>query len=204
MEDPSLPISVDAPISEVIKCTAKILGKNVRDVTVMVLDRPRNQAIVDEIRSVGSKLRMIADGDITAAMAPSLPDSEVDLYAGIGGAPEGVLSAAGLRCLGGGQQAKIWPQDEEERQSLIDAGWGDKFDTIFRSKDLAKGNNIIFCATGISDSPVLKGVNISGTKAVTHSVLMRIKSKTVRFVEAHHDLETKTIRLRSANGEMKV
>lgn len=202
--DPSLPIDINAPISEVIKATAKILKKNVRDITVMVLDRPRNQYIIDEVRATGSKLRMVADGDITAAMAPSLPNSNVDLYAGIGGSPEGVLSAAGLRCLGGGQQAKIWPQDEEEKQSLIDAGWGDRLDKVFSSRDLAKGDNILFSATGISDSPLLNGVTISGNKAVTHSVLMRIKSKTVRFVEAHHDLSKKTIRLRSSNEETKV
>jgi len=201
IEDPSLPISVEAPISEVIKVTAKLLGKNIRDVTVMVLDRPRNEYIIEQVRSLGSKLRMIADGDITAAMAPAMASTNVDLYAGIGGAPEGVLSAAGLRCLGGGQQAKIWPADEEERQQLIADGWGDKLDKVFRSRDMAKGNNILFCATGISASPLLKGVYVDGMTAVTHSVLMRIKSKTVRFVEAHHNLSTKTIHLRSTKGE---
>ncbi|MCP5535096.1 MAG: class II fructose-bisphosphatase [Akkermansiaceae bacterium] len=204
IKDPSLPISVDAPISEVIKISAKILGKNIRDITVMVLDRPRNEHIVEEIRSIGSKLRMIADGDITAAMAPSLPSTDVDLYAGIGGSPEGVLSAAGLRCLGGGQQAKIWPADEAEKQQLIASGWGDKLDTIFRSRDLAKGNNIIFSATGISPSPLLKGVHVDGHTAITHSVLMRIRSKTVRFIEAHHDLRTKTIHLRSTHQETRM
>lgn len=201
IKDPSLPISVDAPISEVIKVTAKLLGKNVRDVTVMVLDRPRNEHIVEEVRKVGSKLRMIADGDITAAMAPAMPSTDVDLYAGIGGSPEGVLSAAGLRCLGGGQQAKIWPADEAEKQSLIAEGWGDRLDKVFRSRDLARGNSILFCATGISASPLLKGVHVDGQTAVTHSVLMRIKSRTVRFIEAHHDLCTKTIRLRSTSEE---
>ena len=204
IKDPSLPISVDAPISEVIKVSAKLLGKNVRDITVMVLDRPRNEYIIEQVRSLGSKLRMIADGDITAAMAPSLPSTDVDLYAGIGGAPEAVLSAAGLRCLGGGQQAKIWPADEAEKQQLIKDGWGDQLDRIYRSKDLAAGNNILFCATGISASPLLQGVHIEGKTAVTHSVLMRIKSKTVRFVEAHHDLRTKTIRLRSTKEETRM
>ena len=202
MDDPSLPISVDAPISEVIKITAKLLDKNVRDVTVMVLDRPRNYDIVEEVRSMGSKLRMIADGDITAAMAPSLPSSQIDLYTGIGGSPEGVLSAAGLRCLGGGQQAKIWPADEVEKQQLIADGWGDELDKVFRSRDLARGNRIIFCATGISSSPLLNGVNVEGKTAITHSVLMRMASKTVRFVESHHNLRTKTIHLRSKRQEI--
>ncbi len=201
IKDPSLPVSVDAPITEVIKITARLLDKNVRDVTVMVLDRPRNEYIIEQVRTLGSKLRMIADGDITAAMAPAMASTDVDIYAGIGGAPEAVLSAAGLRCLGGGQQAKIWPANEAEKQQLIEAGWGDKLDKVFRSRDLASGNNIIFCATGISPSPLLQGVHIEGKTAVTHSVLMRIKSRTVRFVEAHHDLRTKTIRLRSTAQE---
>jgi len=202
MADPSLPISVDAPLSEVIATTARLLGKNVRDVVVMILDRPRNQTYIDEVRRVGASLRMIADGDIAAALAPALQSSTVDLYAGIGGAPEGVLAAAGLRCLGGGMQAKIWPRDDAERQALIDAGWGDRLDTVFRSKDLACGNEILFAATGITDSPLLKGVEVSGSTAVTHSVLMRAKSGTIRYIRSEHHLDRKTIHLRSAKNEV--
>jgi fructose-1,6-bisphosphatase II len=200
--DPSLPISVDAPLADVIATTARLLGKNIRDVVVMILDRPRNQLFIDEVRRVGASLRMIADGDISAALAPALHSSTIDLYAGIGGAPEGVLAAAALRCLGGGMQAKIWPRDDAERQALVDAGWGDRLDTVFRSKDLARGNEILFAATGITDSPLLKGVEVSGTTAVTHSVLMRAKSGTVRYLRTEHNMERKTIHLRSARQEV--
>ena len=201
VDDPSLPINVNAPLADVIHATARILGKNVRDVVVMVLDRPRNQPYIDEIRRTGASLRMIADGDISAALAPALGRSKVDLYAGIGGAPEGVLAAAALRCLGGGMQAQIWPRDEEERRSLVAAGWGDRLDTVFRSRELARGNEILFAATGISDSPLLKGVEVHGSVAVTHSVLMRVKSGTVRFLTTEHNLIKKTIHLRSCAGE---
>ncbi|MFO0917256.1 MAG: class II fructose-bisphosphatase [Planctomycetaceae bacterium] len=201
MADPSLPIGVDVPLPDVIQVTAKILGKNVRDVVVMVLDRPRNQTFIDDVRKVGASLRMIADGDIAAALAPALHSSDIDLYASIGGAPEGVLAAAALRCLGGGMQTKIWPRDAAERESLIAAGWGDRFDTVFRSKDLAQGDEILFAATGISDGPLLKGVEVRGSTAITHSVLMRAKSGTVRYVTAYHNLERKTIHLRSTGAE---
>lgn len=201
MANQDLPIGLDYPFEEVIKCTAEILGKDVRNVVVMVLDRPRNKKYVDAVRASGAKLRMIADGDIAAALAPAMPGSGVDLYAGIGGSPEGVLSAAALRCLGGGLMARIWPTDEVEKKSLIAEGWGDRLDKVYLSRDLAKGKSIIFVATGISDSPMVRGIETEGDLMTTHSVLMRVRSKTVRFVEAIHNMETKTIRLRSTNGE---
>jgi fructose-1,6-bisphosphatase II len=204
IRDRSLPIDVDAPLTEVIRVTAGILGKNIRDVVVMVLDRPRNQPFIDEIRHAGASLRMIADGDISAALAPALNRRNIDLYAGIGGTPEGVLAAAALRCLGGGMQAKIWPRDEEERRSLIEAGWEDRLDKVYRSRELARGNEILFAATGISDSPLLRGVEVHGSTAVTHSVLMRAKSGTVRYLNTEHNLEKKTIHLRSADVEAPI
>jgi len=204
MKDPSLPIDVDAPIEDVINVTAKILGKDVRDVVVCALDRPRNGDLIEAVRLKGAALRLILDGDIAAALAPAMHTSSIDLYAGIGGSPEGVLSAAGLRCLGGGMRAKIWPRDDAERESLIAAGWGDKLDHQFMSKDLARGENILFAATGISTGPLLKGVQVEGTTATTHSVLMRARSGTVRFVEAQHNLAKKTIHLRSTQAEQPV
>lgn len=201
MKDPSLPIDVDAPIGEVIRVTAKILGKRIQDVVVCVLDRPRNQYLVDDIRRAGATLRMILDGDIASAIAPAMHTSNIDLYVGIGGAPEAVLSAGALRCLGGGMRAKIWPRDEAERQSLIDIGWGDQLDKQYMSRDLASNQNIVFAATGISDSPLLKGVEVNGSVATTYSVLMRAKSGTIRFVTAHHDLKRKTLQLRSTKKE---
>jgi fructose-1,6-bisphosphatase II len=204
MADPKLPIDVDAPIAEVIDVTARILGKEARDVVVCVLDRPRNAGLIEEVRRKGAALRMIVDGDIAAALAPAMQSSPIDLYAGIGGAPEGVLAAAGLRCLGGGMRAKIWVRDEAERQSLIAAGWGDRLDRQFMSRDLAMGGHIIFAATGITQSPLLRGVEVTGNVAVTHSVLMRARSGTVRFVEARHDLTRKTLHRRSTQAEGKI
>lgn len=204
MNDPKLPIDVDAPIEEVIDVTAKILNKEVRDVVICALDRPRNSELIEAVRKKGACLRLIVDGDIAAALAPAMHTSNIDLYAGIGGSPEGVLSAAGLRCLGGGMRAKIWPRDEAERQSLIDAGWGDRLDFQFMSKDLARGSNILFAATGISSSPLLKGVEVRGNIATTYSVLMRARSGTVRMIEAQHNLSRKTIHLRSTQSEKPV
>jgi fructose-1,6-bisphosphatase II len=202
--DPSIPISVTTPLGKVIQVTAEILGKKVRDVVVMILDRPRNQPFIDEVRRSGASLRMIGDGDIAAALAPALRRSNVDLYAGIGGAAEGVLAAAALRCLGGGMQAQIWPRDDAERRSLIETGWGDRLETVFRSRDLARSNDILFTATGISDGPLLKGVEVHGATAVTHSVLMRSRSGTVRYLNSEHNLLRKTIHLRSLTNEVPI
>ena len=203
-QDPKLPIDIDAPIEDVIEATSRILGKKVRDVVVSVTDRPRNQDLIEAVRRKGAALRMIVDGDIAAALAPAMHTSNIDLYAGIGGAPEGVLSAAGLRCLGGGMRAKIWLRDEAERQSLIDKGWGDRLDTQFTSRDLARGKNIIFAATGISSGPLLRGVDVTGSIATTHGVLMRARSGSVRFVETQHNLQKKTIHLRSTQTEKTI
>jgi len=202
--DPTLPIDIDAPVGEVIDVTAKILGKEVRDVVVSILDRPRNEPLIDEVRRKGAALRLIQDGDIAAALAPAMRTSSIDLYVGIGGAPEAVLSAAALRCLGGGMRAKIWPRDEAEREHLEAIGWGDRLGTQFISRDLARGDHIVFAATGISTGPLLEGVEVRGTIATTHSLIMRAKSGTVRFVEAHHDLGRKTIHLRSTQAERRV
>lgn len=199
--DPSLPISIDAPTEDFIKISAKILEKDIRDMMVMVLDRPRNQPFIEAIRRCGAKLRMISDGDIAAALAPAMHDSAVDLYVGIGGTPEGVLSAAGLRCLGGGLQAKVWPQDDMEKRLLIAEGHEDILDKVYLSKDLARGESIIFSATGISESPFLRGVSVKGNIARTHSLLMRVKSRTVRSINANHDLSKKTFNLRSTGKE---
>lgn len=198
-------LSIDSPVGETLAIVARAVEKRVQDVVVMMLDRPRHKEIVAEIRSVGASLRMIGDGDIAAAMAPSLPETDVDLYLGIGGSPEAVLAAAGVKCLGGDMQSKMWPRDDQERQSLIDAGCEKDLDRVFVADDLANGKNIIFCATGISDSALLRGVRTKGAgTAVTHSILMRAKSKTVRFVRTVHNLNTKTIRLRSDQREHRI
>lgn len=197
-------LKLDSPVEEILTTVGLALGKRVQDVVVMMLDRPRHKEIVAEIRRIGASLRMISDGDIAAAMAPSYPESGIDLYIGIGGAPEAVLAAAGIKCLGGELQCRMWPRDAQEREQLVADGHGDDLDRVFFTDDLAHGRNIIFCATGISDSALLRGVKAQGPNAITHSVLMRAKSKTVRFIQAWHDLENKTIRLRSDNREHRI
>jgi fructose-1,6-bisphosphatase II len=197
-------IKIRSPIEEILHTVAKALNKRVQELVVVMLDRPRHTEMVAEIRRVGASLRMISDGDIAAAMAPSLPESGVDLYRGIGGSPEAVLAAAGIKCLGGDMQCVMWPKDEAERKRLIDEGCEEDLGRVFYADDLANGKNIIFCATGISDSALLRGVKAQGATAITHSILMRAKSKTVRFIRASHDLQNKTIRLRSDNREHRI
>lgn len=198
------PIRLDDPFESVLKRVAEGLGKRVREVVVVMLNRPRNAAFIEETRRSGSALRLIGDGDITAAIAPSLPDSGVDLYYGIGGSPEGVLTAAALKALGGEMSLRMWPRDAEERSRLLDEVSESDLDREWGVDDLVKGESALFCATGISDSSLLPGVRLTGHKAITHSILMRARSRTVRYVRAVHDLEFKTIHLRSVHGDRKL
>src|SRR5919109_1405739 len=167
-------LHLEMPIAEMLAIVARAVDKRVQDVAVMMLDRPRHKEIVEQIRGAGASLRMIGDGDIAAAIALSLPEPDVDLYMGIGGSPEAVLAAAGIKCLGGGLQRKNWARDEKERKSLIADGWEKDLDRVYAADDLANGQNIIFCATGISDSALLPGVRArGGVTAITHSILIR-------------------------------
>ena len=197
-------VKLESPIEETLMSVAQALNKRVQDVVVMMLDRPRHKEIVAEIRRVGASLRMISDGDIAAAIAPAIAESGIDLYLGIGGSPEAVLAASALKCLGGDMQCRMWPRDEKERTQLIAGGHEEDLDRVFYADDLANGKNIVFCATGISDSALLKGIKTQGPHTITHSILMRAKSKTVRFIRAAHDLQNKTIRLRSDNREHRI
>ena len=197
-------VQLQNPVEETIIAVSRALRKRVQDLVVMVMDRPRHAKLIEEIRSAGAALRMIADGDIAAAMSPALPESGIDLYIGVGGAPEAVLAAAGIKCLGGDIQALMWPRDNEERALLIGQGHQADLSRVFHADDLAYGKNIIFCATGISDSALLPGVQVRRRSAVTHSVLMRARSRTVRFIKTFHDFETKTIRLRSSQSEQRI
>ena len=194
-------ISIRQPVEEILPIVAKALRKRIQDVAVVVLDRPRHAKLIQAIRSTGAMVRMISDGDIAGAIAPSMAESGVDLYVGIGGAPEAVLAAAAIRCLGGDLQSLMWPRDDTEYQQVVELGFKEDLNRVFYAADLARGQNIIFCATGISDSPLLRGVRVRGQTAVTHSILMRARSRTVRMIEAYHDLACKTIHLRSTKRE---
>lgn len=198
------PIQLDDPLEKTLPRVAEALGKRVQELVVVVLNRPRHAELIQEIRRAGSALRLISDGDIAAAVAPSLPDSGVDLYCGIGGSPEGVLTAAALRALGGDMLLRMWPRDRAEREELLAELSVMELSRIFRAHDLVTGESAVFCATGISDSAMLPGVKLTGKKAITHSILMRARSRTVRYIRAVHDLETKTIHLRSVQREQKL
>jgi len=195
---------LEAPIEQNLNLVAEALGKRVQNLTVVLLDRPRHEDLVKRIRSAGAAIRMIGDGDVAGAIAPSLPDSDVDLYCGIGGSTEAVLAAAAVRCLGGDIQAKMWPRDEKERAALVQQGHAKDLDRILSAEDMARGQGILFCATGISDSPLLPGIKMTGHFVITHSLVMRAKHRTIRFIRSHHDLTAKTIRLRSDRKEHKL
>ncbi len=193
------PCLLDLPLAEVVGFVAAALGKNPGDVVVMTMDRPRHQQIIREARAAGAALRMITDGDITAAVAPSLPDSGVDLYIGMGGSPEGILAAAALKCLGGDLQLRMWFDDKqaEHRAEVAAQITEDELRKVFRSDDLVTGESALFCATGISDSALLPGVKLIGHRTETHSILMRARSGTVRHIHAVHQLDKKYVPLRS-------
>lgn len=199
--DSSLAFDLDTPVEEIVAKIARIMGKHVHQVVAVVLDRPRHDAVIRSIRQAGAALRLISDGDVTAAIAPSLPDSSVDFYLGIGGSPEGVLTAAALRALGGDQQLRMWVRDERERTRIADDPMTKHLGRIFHAEDLVRGTSAIFCATGITSSWLLPGVKLVGRKATTHSILMRARSRTVRYIQAVHDLDHKTIYLRSRPKE---
>ncbi len=198
------PISLDDPFDLTLTTVAGAMHKRLSDLVVVVLDRPRNARLIEAARRVGASLRMIADGDIAAAVAPALPDSGVDIYAGIGGAPEGILTAAALKALGGEILVRMWPRDDAERADLLRSVSEADLRRVWRRDDLVVGPSALFCATGISDSALLPGVKLVGTKAITHSILMRARSQTVRYIRAVHDLNKKTIHLRSIQREAAV
>ncbi len=197
-------LHLNQPAHESLTIIAKALRKRLQDLTVCIQDPPRHARLVQEIRQIGCSLRMISDGDIAAAIAPSLPNSGIDVFMGIGGAPEAVLAAAAVKCLGGDIQAQMSPRDAQERSHLISIGCRDQLSKVYTADKLARGNNIIFCATGISDSPLLPGLSLSGNVAITHSILMRAKQKTVRYIKTHHNLMEKTIHLRSSKKEQSL
>ncbi|QEG33811.1 class II fructose-bisphosphatase [Bythopirellula goksoeyrii] len=199
-------VQLDAPLETNLSIVAGQLHKRVRDLVVVVLDRPRHDEIIKNLREIGCRVRLISDGDVAAAIAPSLPDSGVDAYVGIGGSPEAVIAAAAIKCLGGQQFCRIWPKDEQERNRLLTEENCSEADLnkVWNVNDMAPGDNLIFAATGISDSPMLRGINYRDSHCVTHSILMRARNRTVRHIEAYHDLKLKTVRLHSTGEEISL
>ena len=197
---------IDKPMAEVLELTSKALGKRVAELVVLILDRPRNQSFIEGVREAGASLRMVSDGDISAAIAPALPDSGIDLYVGIGGTPEGILTATAMRALGGDIQLRMWFKNEAAQKEELgddEAALRD-VERVFNAEELTPGDSAIFCATGITESALLPGVKLIGKTAITHSILMRARSQTVRYIRAVHNLERKTIHLRSDRADHKI
>lgn len=191
-------IRLDNTVQDNLEIIALKIGKRVQDLTVVILDRPRHERLIHDVRRAGAAIRLISDGDIAAAIAPSLPGSGVDVYMGTGGSPEAVLAAAGIKCLGGEILAQMWPRDDAERKALKEQGITDAdLNRVYLSDDLAKGHRILFAATGISDSTLLPGIRYEDTHVLTHSLLLRAKNQTARYIKSVHNLDMKTIRLRS-------
>jgi fructose-1,6-bisphosphatase II len=168
-----------------LKRIAKAKNYDITDLTVVILERERHKDLISRVRKVGARIHLILDGDVSAAMATALPGTGVDVLMGIGGAPEGVLAAAALRCLGGAIQGRLVPRNPEEAARCKKMGIKN-INKIFRTEELAKGNNIMLAATGVTDGDMLKGVRYTSTGAYTHSIVMRSKSGTIRFISTEH------------------
>lgn len=185
-------VHLDAPVKENVREVAKALDKLVSEVTVVILDRPRHEGIIEEVRSAGARIKLITDGDVSPGVAAAYDNSGVDMLLGIGGAPEGVITAAALKCLGGDFQAKLWPETQQEKDRCQEMGITN-LNRIFTIDELVKSDDVIFVATGITDSFLLKGVRYYKRRAITQTIVMRNASGTIRFIEANHSLDKKPL-----------
>lgn len=179
-------IDIEAPMADNLKAIAKAAGKEVEDLTTIVLDRPRHDSLVAEIREMGARIRLIPDGDVAAALMTALPNTGIDVLIGIGGTPEGVLAACALRAMGGEIQGKLYARDEDEHRRGEEAGYD--FDKVLTMDDLVSSEDVFFAATGITDGELLKGVKYYGDGARTESLVVRGLTGTVRRIEANHKL----------------
>jgi len=177
-------IDIDAPVKVNLEAVAKALGEKVSDVTAVVLDRDRHADIIRECRDAGARIRLIPDGDVAGAISVAWRNSGNGILFGVGGTPEGVIAACALKALGGSIQGKLWPRNDEERKTAIDAGYD--LDKVLMLDDLVSGDDVFFAATGITDGELLRGVRYWGEGAGTQSLVMRSKSGTIRIIEAQH------------------
>jgi len=177
-------IDIKAPIKKNLQNIAKALNKDIDELTVIILERDRHKDIIKQIREAGARIRLIDHGTVSAGIAAAIPDSGIDVMMGIGGAPEGVITAAALKCIGGEIQGILKPHKEEFKQQAIERGLD--LNKVYKTDDLAKGNYLVFAATGVSDGPLLKGVVFTKYGEITHSLVMRSKSGTIRYIETHH------------------
>ncbi|HLR40410.1 MAG TPA: class II fructose-bisphosphatase [Virgibacillus sp.] len=183
-------IDIDASTQENLAAVAKAKNKQIEDVVAVVLDRPRHTKLIEEIRQTGARIKLIPDGDVAGAMNTAFDETGVDILLGIGGAPEGVLSAVALKCLGGEIQGKLIPSNDEETARCKTMGITD-INKVFYMDDFCSGDDAIFAATGVTDGELLKGVQFKGQKGTTQTVVMRAKSGTVRFIDGKHSLTKK-------------
>lgn len=179
-------IDLRAPVRENLRAVAAAMRRKIRDLTVVILNRPRHTALIQDVRSIGARIKLISDGDLAASLAAAMEDSGVDVVLGIGGSAEAVLSAAALRCVGGEIQAEPWFADDASRIQYLAEGHAPE--KVFTTEDLAAGPGIILAATGITDGDLLRGARFQGDRARTFSVLMRARTGTIRFIETFHNL----------------
>jgi len=180
-------VDINAGVRENLRRIAAVKRSAVKDVTVCILDRPRHQRLVQEVREAGARIRFITDGDIAGAISAAREDSEVDVLMGIGGTPEGITAACALKCIGGVLQAKLWPTDDAERERALAAGHD--LDRVLHTDDLVTGDNCFFVATGVTTGSLLKGVRYRSGSAYTQSIVMRSKSGTIRVIDSYHKLD---------------
>ncbi len=189
-------VHIDAAVKDNLEAVANALERPINDVTVVILDRERHTELIRECREAGARIKLISDGDVDAAIATCIEGTGIHVSMGIGGAPEGVLAAAALKCLGGGFMGRLKPRNAEEAERARAMGYGD-LERILTLDDLASGENIVFVATGITDGDLVRGVRFTGNQAKTHSILIHSSTGTVRFIESVHRLGAKPFRRRS-------
>jgi fructose-1,6-bisphosphatase II len=180
-------IDIDAGVEENLRRIAKAKGARVSEITVCILDRPRHADLIARVRRTGARIRFISDGDIAGSISAARDGADTDVLMGVGGTPEGIVSAVALTCMGGAIQAKLWPRDEAERRKALDAGHD--LDRVLHTSDLVSGDNMFFCATGVTSGDLLRGVRYQGGGAYTQSIVMRSKSGTIRVIDSYHRLE---------------
>lgn len=180
-------VDIRHPVADNIAQVAKAKGKRPEDVTVVLLDRPRHADLVEEIRATGAMIKFITDGDVAGAIMAARPETGIDLLLGIGGTPEGIITACAMKCLGGVIQGRLWPRDDDERAKAVDAGHD--LDAVLTTDELVTGDDCFFVATGITDGELMRGVRYAAGGATTHSLVMRSRSGTIRSITSEHQLQ---------------